>query len=103
MTLSPKYKKLCRLTRYIAENESPKDMAKDLTSLYFTEEVANYEYNIKSVNISSGIVEVLSKIDLNTYHSIDSIVVDDTHLYLLIDGNQYYLPLGQILKHEKSY
>ncbi len=81
-------------------------MTKDSTNFYFSEEVGNsayYEYYIKSVNISSGIVEVLSKIDLSSNNYIRDIVVDDTYLYLLISGNQYYPPLGKILKYEKSY
>jgi len=90
----------------IAENVSPALMTKDSTNFYFSEEVgypAYHEHYIKSVNISSGVVEVLSKIDLSSNNYIRGIVVDDTHLYLLISGNQYYPPLGKILKYEKSY
>jgi hypothetical protein len=90
----------------IAENVSPAHMTKDSTNFYFAEEVgypAYYEYYIKSVNISSGVVEVLSKIDLSSNNYIRDIVVDDTYLYLLISGNQYYPPFGKILKYEKSY
>jgi len=89
----------------IAENVSPLHMTKDSTNFYFAEEVgypAYFDYYIKSVNISTGVVEVLSKIDLSS-NDIRDIVVDDTYLYLLMAGNQYYPPLGKILKYEKSY
>jgi hypothetical protein len=90
----------------IAENISPTGMVKDSTHIYFAEAVDNLYgyYNIASVNISTGEVDVLTiGQGHSTYPTVHSLTVDEANVYWLMSGNHYYLPMGQLRKCAKSY
>ena len=87
----------------IANNVSPSEisgnMAKDSTHIYFTE-----LDEIKSVEINTGEINILTIGQKSQHHPhAEHLVADDTHIYWLIGGNHYYPPLGQVRKCVKSY